>query len=371
MLITFFVGIHAVQGGQAPLDPVARMNYGGAFNLQSVYEKFPQLINTLGCAPNVLLNLQVDHSNPQGTYVRVSESENNLQELKAFHEACLKHLRKERRWAITEPMREAGLTLSLMGGASGSILMYLGTDSFGGSIGIFAAVFNSVWFIRDCVKSLLYLYKTLGHPVDELEREYVMNQCFIPNVIWSKILSKFMQARQNPFAQDGAIEFLQFTLGLRVFSPKPPLELTCEESRVTEHFKEKINTFFTQYQVPEDTEYPVHCPLVVNTQRFLMQLMGKNTSPRYLFMHGPGGIGKTYFTKQLKLWIEEICPGSVLFEEITINSPEDLEGSKLQPGLLLRMLRDQCLSGKLGSIVFLDEANWLNKNEYSGPKTCI
>lgn len=127
---------------------------------------------------------------------------------------------------------------------------------------------------------------------------------------------------------------------------------------------QKIDQFFTQYE--EIDEEQKHL-LKVNAQRFLGQLLNERKSSRYLYLVGPGGIGKTHFARELVKWIEEICPNALHLQELAITAPEELEGNANRPGAFLRVLRNQCQAKKKGSIVFIDEANWLNEPSFEAP----
>jgi GTPase SAR1 family protein len=70
----------------------------------------------------------------------------------------------------------------------------------------------------------------------------------------------------------------------------------------------------------------------------LGQLLGKHQSPRYLYLVGPGGIGKTYFARQLVQWFEEICPDALHLQELAITAPEELEGTGVKRDVPLMLV---------------------------------
>src|SRR5207245_10776326 len=80
----------------------------------------------------------------------------------------------------------------------------------------------------------------------------------------------------------------------------------------------------------------------------------------YIYLYGPGGIGKTHFVRMLHTWIEELLPNKVLFENLIILSQEELEGNHRNPGAMLRTLSNQLAAKKQGAIIFMDEATCLN-----------
>ncbi len=123
----------------------------------------------------------------------------------------------------------------------------------------------------------------------------------------------------------------------------------------------KIDQFFENY---EELDPKQKNDLKKNAQRFLGQLLGEHKSPRYLYLVGPGGIGKTHFARQMVQWFEEICPNALNLQELAISAAEELEGNASRPGAFLRVLRNQYQAGKRGSMVFMDEANWLNEPSF-------
>lgn len=357
-------------------DPVARINYPKAFDFSKIQMKHQDLMYKLGCGKNVFnadLTKEIEEEDSKDAIkiVLVDEPlihENNKdlikEEFASYKNECIKQLYSERRGIILRPAKESILMMSMMAGAVGGIMLLAGPDSFGGSFGVFAAVFNSVWYVRDIIKSGYNWYNTPPHPIDKYELKYAENQCFIPNAIWPMLQTKFMLARNNQFEQQAALEFIDFTLGLTAYKPIKHINEHIDLKQARRQLSEKIDEFFTQYE--EIDEEQKHL-LKVNAQRFLGQLLGKRQSSRYLYLVGPGGIGKTHFARELVKWIEEICPNALHLQELAITAPEELEGNANRPGAFLRVLRNQCQAKKKGSIVFIDEANWLNEPSFEAP----
>lgn len=213
--------------------------------------------------------------------------------------------------------------------------------------------------VRDGIRACLDLHDTPSHPVDELEKLFAANRCFIPNALWPIIMEKFMLARKNPFAQRQATDFLTFALGINLYKPLPALHYTQSIEEIISTLERKIDTFFVQYQ--DITKEKIQS-IKMGVAKFIRCLLESSTNyPQYQYLVGPGGIGKTHFVKALSEWIEEIVPGTVHFEDVVINSVADLDGNTQRPGALLKVLRNQLQTGKRGSIVFMDEATWLNK----------
>ncbi len=404
IITLLFQGTFAMDsGGDSFHDPLVRINYRQAFNQISIYKKFESLMDSAGCSQNVFINkekAELGGSSPQSKTVhrvpryellenlldsvtidmetRESDTEDNgpyialtSKEWKNYEKACLSHLQKARRWAITEPAREAIVTLTFMGGVVSGTVSALGPNSYGGSISIFAVLFNSIAPIRSIARSTVNLISPPPHPLDEMEKSFALNQCFIPQSLWTSIINNFMTARQNPFSQQQCINFIEFTLGLTIYRPKPTITLRNYSSITKESIKEtfcdlssEIDEFFQKYissDTPNDREQ--FFILKMNILKFMSSLLGTIEQPRYLYFYGPGGIGKTYFIHELSTWIERVMPKAVHFESLVITSPEELEGSSEKPGAFLRILRNQCLAKKRGSILYMDEANWLNQED--------
>lgn len=278
---------------------------------------------------------------------------------KAYEHACSNRLRSARRWAITEPARESLTLLALLTGAAIATNKGAGEESVGGSFSIFAAIFNGVYLLREAINSGFNLAFQPQSALTRLETRFALNQCFIPKALWPAIIEKFMLARQNPFEQRKCMDFIEFTLGLTTYKPKPPLPL--QETSALEVIAElhrRIDQFFNDYNDTSDGEC---CRMLkVNIAKFVFDLLNNSQTSRYIYLCGPGGIGKTYFVHTLCSWIEELLPGAVQYDNLVITSAEELEGSSQRPGAMLRVLRNQLIANKRGSVIFMDEATWLN-----------
>lgn len=363
----------------APKDPVARVDYRAAFDQQEIHQKHADLMRKMGCAENVfgkdkvasLASKRLLHSND---YIAINTENMELIDTirsgnydkfdrQVFEEACFAKLKWERTKIILEPAREGMTEIALLGVATGTLLGAAGSDSYGGSFGIFAALFNCIYPVRSIIRSGYNLYDTPPHPLDEFEKRFATNQCFIPKSIWSAVIDKFILARNNPFEQGKALDFIDFTLGLTVYAPKPSLSHFSVGAVDVNRLSRKITHFFEDYE-PFKTNQQLHS-LKMNVRQFVEQLMGGSESPRYIHLQGPGGIGKTHFAKKLNNWIEKMLPNSTGYELVVINSHEELEGTADRPGAFLRVLRNQCLANTTGSVVFIDEANWLGEESFN------
>ena len=392
--ILFFLGIfigtlehtQAMFKQPSPDDPVARINYRKAFNQKEIHKKFTPLMRNLKCIANVSReeNQEIEQTsccclnlgNPCGRLrnsyeVIVNINKNSFEdsaEWKEYEKACLKKLKQERRWAITEEGRNSLTTIALMILVTAVGAEFLGIDSYGGSLIISAAFFNSIFLLRDIISSGYNLILTPSHPLDELEKRFAKNQCFIPQELWTPLIDSFMTARQNSVDQKKSINFIEFTLGLTTYRPIAPIILWGEEESVIEEIREnlnhKIDVFFQEYS---KLTYEEYITLKANIFKFVLSLLDRGKLSRYIYLYGEGGIGKTYFIRQLCNWIQEFITDVVHFENFVITTPEELEGSANKPGVFLRLLRNQCLAKKKGSVLLMDEANWLNKENMVSP----
>ena len=374
------LNLNAMEGGASPQDPLIRMNYRNAFAQERIQERFREFLRQNGCAENVFGT--DGRMVPQATAdseiaILILDDTSELladerqlsthcavptQEQREYEKACLKKLYAARRWAITEDAREALTIMVLLASATVVLQFVLPPDSMGGSFGIFAVIFNTAFLLRPTMRSLYNLVVSPAHPLNRLEELFAKNQCFIPRVLWPIIIEKFMLARTNPFEQRKCIEFLNFTLELTTCKPKPTLTVGREAvmEGVQGLFSE-IDNFFTEYEAPEEENLWM---LKQNILNFIKLLLGEQTeAPKYIHLHGVGGIGKTHFVNHLSRWIDGLISGSVRFENLVISSEDALEGSGNCTGVMLNVLRNQLMENKRGSVVFIDEATWLNSDK--------
>lgn len=124
---------------------------------------------------------------------------------------------------------------------------------------------------------------------------------------------------------------------------------------------ERIEAYFDRYIMTSETARELAF-IKLNVDKFVDQLFDRSSgpAPRYIYLVGSGGIGKTHFVEQLSQWIEELLPESVNFEAVVVQNAEELEGTAKQSGALLNVLHNQLAQNKHGSVVILDEATWLN-----------
>ena len=369
----------AMMGGEGDShhDPLTRINYRAAFDHTKIDEKFENLLNrVVDNRVNDIEGLDPGRSHlppsrrvgtPADAYILLDFPQNIAQifegnEWKKYQRACLSKLQNARRVALLEPARESATLLVLIAGAVVGSVELLGVDSYGGSISIFAGFLQALQPVRTGIRSLYDLAFTPTHPLDDFERQFALNHCFIPDDLKPSLIRHFMTARQNPMMTQKSLEFIEFTLGLTIYRQQLPVSLSCDEEAVLPRISHHIDKFFESYPHHEPFSQEL-LKLKGNVFLFIKSLLcklDKKESPRHIYLYGVGGVGKTKFANCLYEWISEIFSNSILFERFSVTSSDELEGNAERPGIFLRALRNQCLGKKNGSIILLDEGDWLN-----------
>lgn len=336
------------------------LNFKKAFNLDEKFEEHAELLRRLDCganifgdgfrAPKTTIWQRVKNLNPfcKRKIKNISQED----ALKRFQEDCLSKLTVERRRANLQPVRRSltylGVTLmmhSIMSKVFGSGDMASGFANM-------RLAYSISGGIKDLVESGYELLFPKDDPLDELAKEFIESMPYIPRKFWPSIVNKFIIAKGNQFEYTNATNFIKFALGLKIYKDSPKVEI----SNIDEVIKElnlRIDNFFKSYNNVNLYELS---KIKMSIAKFINNLFdSKVEMPRYQYLVGPGGIGKTHFIKELSSWINELIPNAVNFSDVVINSAEELEGSANKPGLFLNALRDQLASNKRGSIVFIDE----------------
>ncbi len=375
-------------------DPFIYMQYDKAFDQQSLYEKHTDLMEKLGCACNVF-----PHNDKDMRMARPEELESIEQERKKFENDCLKKLNWERRSSFIKPFVYA---LANVGGTAVAVYAALyalsnrsidsalthswGVNASGIASGVSASIsggriLESIVEAVESGKNFMYLP---GNSMAELEERFAKNKCYIPRSLWPKIIREFREARWDSYSRTEHKVLLDFTLDFTIYKPKPPLN--CAHNATVEEVKKelhrRIEAFFSNYQIPNNDQSREY--IKINVSKFIDQLLensigekDRKQAPRYIYFQGSFGVGKTHFAQMLSDWIEELIPGSVRFEDLVVNKPEELEGDYKTPGAFLNTLRNQLRQNKRGSVINLDEATWLNdmvsssKRIFNGDKSKI
>ena len=202
-------------------------------------------------------------------------------------------------------------------------------------------------------------------PIKELEELFACNKCYIPNELWPSIIKAFILAHKDELNSSKHINFVDYALGFTVYKPKPAINLTKNSSidDIKQELGKRIDTFFLKnYEFCSSQQIESLELLKLNIYKFIDSLQDQNGEvANNIYLHGPGGIGKTYFIKELFKWIDELMPSVINFENLVIDSAEKLEGSAEYAGVFLNVLHNQLVKEKSGSLVMLDEASWLGQ----------
>jgi|SaaInlStandDraft_7_1057024.scaffolds.fasta_scaffold22182_2 hypothetical protein len=371
-------------------DPLGGMIYRNAFQQKDLYLEFEDVLRDLESKGNTPSVARVARKKPPHQAIvmagpahnefclngycidiDVPSSKSRLENRAIeYKKACLQRLYDERRRTILQPAKVNLSLIALVMGSMGISVEMLGmNDSMGGSFSIFAALINTAFLMKEVIDSGFNLANPPDHPLNTLEEEYAIWKHTIPHQTWPMVEEKFMTARQNPFAQREAIDFIQFALGFKSFIPKTPLSNTQIQTMI-HRVNARIDSFFDQYEKFDQEPKGL---IKLRVGQFLLALEDPKQGPaRGLHLYGPPGVGKTHFARSLKEWINEASQDNFLesisgFENIVVSSPEELEGSPNSPSVFLRLLRSQITKKTRGTVVLMDEAEWLNDPTMKAP----
>lgn len=407
-----------MHNNEAANDPFIRMRYKDAFDQKDLHKQYEGLMRQLGCwknvsddSANVHISAVLPEYDPRSpsslsrcynkawqagstmcSYVpdcipclwKSTNDINNVvvemqdgaqpfdrQMFKAYLDACHNKLQSARRWAICKPIVDNVAFIALLACATFVIPKFLpegGAARDATVLGGGIAAVNMAYHLKEPLQAAhQLLINWPKNDLEDLEERFAANQCFIPKILWPKIIDQFGMARTNQYHQQDCLDFINFALDLTVYAPKPPLEIHINSEGVKQELGRRITTFFNDYQLTKTHDYET-CyditKIVVQVEHFVDALLTDGPvvdRPIYIYLQGPSGIGKTHFAGKLKEWLLELIPNSIHYEEVeNINNPDQLQGSKEQPGVLLNCLRHQLAAGKRGTLILNDEATWVN-----------
>ncbi|MDP3788415.1 MAG: hypothetical protein Q8Q60_03830 [Candidatus Chromulinivorax sp.] len=386
-------------------DAFDQIQYNQVFDQTTIYKKYRKLMYKLGCADNVF---QSDISSDSITKKSGDPSDQSAfidkyttlpfdpvrdrKELAAFEKECMDRLHNARRLSIITPTIEGLSDVAFMAVIAGSmyaastftpdILAYfkrkeaekpeLVIKDNSTQNAITSTIITTLFALKGLVGAGYNLMYWPDNSLESLENHFAKNKCYIPRALWPKIEKEFMAARQDSHNRQLHTHFIDFALGFTVYKPKPALRFKDEMSihDVKNELNARIDAFFGNYKDNKDTIDINY--IKINVSKFIDLLVHNSSSkvvqgPRYLYLYGSGGIGKTHFVQTLSDWIDELVPHSVRFEDVIINSPTDLEGSEQSSGAFLKALRNQLIQNKRGSVIMMDEATWLNYGSMISP----
>lgn len=355
-------------------DPYTQIRYSGAFDQTALYEKYKNLMQRLGCADNVFAT-EKDSIHQASTKIESntaiiqpwnSDNPADVQELADFQEECMEILRSARRATLMRPAFSSLNNIAFMGlfYALAKALVQDGTATgFAGT----NLVFTGLESIKESMQVGYNLVFKPDNSLESLEDHFAKNKCFIPQLLWHKITNEFVSARQNEMSRQNHINFIDFTLGFTLYKPKPALHYKNDATAhdIKKELNKRIDHFFQDYNDKHDIHY-----IKMNVAKFIDMLCATNKTiqvPRYVYLYGSGGIGKTHFVQTLAQWVDELIPNSIQFQDMIVSSADELEGSSDRPGAFLKVLRSQLMQNKHSSIVMVDEATWLNQGGMVSP----
>lgn len=363
------MGIFSMHGSGQSNDPYASMIYGQAFDQGEIYQKYKIVLQETECASNLFKTEEMS------TQADTLSSEETVKKLQEMEQECLAQLHSARTSTLAQPFK---MTLTKMGIVITTLIATkLLKDAYSSSkegtpastsndsLTMFFGAGDLIWRLPDLITSSYNLVYRPDNILGDLEDHFAKNRCYIPQALWPKIMASFASARQGGYGQETHINFLKFVLNLTTYKPKQSLPLTKSVSvdEIKQELCQRIQSYFADYQNSDIQNSLLE--IQINIFKFIDELVSpKNMTigqgPRHIYLHGIGGIGKTHFVQTLASWIEELIPNSVRFEEIVINLADELEGTEQKPGAFLKILRNQLMQNKRGSIIMLDEATWLN-----------
>lgn len=375
----------ASQATKEKKDPMVNINYEKVFNFDKIYIKYISLLEQIDCLQNVLPeeaeHLKAGKEN-KDVVINLAEENPETENLAVIKKqktdlkkACLAQLYSHRKYAFLVPAKEGLALILLFGIAVGVVIAIFGVDSYGSNLSVVTSTTSSMWFLKSIIQAVLDLASNSEQELDNLEMKFAKKQYLIPRAIWPKINNKFMVARKNLFKQEESINFIDFCLGLTLYKQRiPPVLYDSPEYKAKKQLLwNAIDKFFTSYQEKQEKMYGKVEELKILIRSFLDNVVTQNNSkkikPLYLY-RDKGGIGKTYFIENILVKkIQAIFGNIIYFENINITSAEELEGAEDKPGVLLKLLRNFCLSplnNSTGIILLLDEADWISSDKYTG-----
>jgi len=323
-------------------NPLKNLDYKKAFDQTAIYHKFSDLMHETRCSENV--------------FDEEDESGCSCDPIALTIKACLEKLEDARRETILKRAQDATVTLTITTAATAGLTRWVvSPDSLGGSLYRSSAGMMAVDNMQTIIESLFNLSQPHRH-LDDLEKKYAVNKCFIPHQLWEKIEKNFEYARKGDDQQTAYTEFIEFALNFTIFKPHPNLDVNGEA--IINTLFERMDTFLESYNIT-----PWQCSMLKsNIQNFLENIIYNAAHPiRYLYLVGPGGIGKSEFVEQLQEWINELIPHLVYFSREIVDTPEGLEGDARHKGILLKTFGEQLAHHKRGSILLLDDAEWFGE----------
>lgn len=267
----------------------------------------------------------------------------------------------------SEPWKLSDVVFSFGTGMAGYTL---GPDSFGGSFGTMMSIQSFTQALSSLMQSAYSVWRPRETEHDALEQLFTERFLELPPALHGFLTSQMAMARTSPHGRFEAVRKIRFGLELTVHAPLESLMIFGDHAQqgkaqdqlrcVNQFFWDKLEHFFHDY---DDVSDQMCCTLMGTVEAFSKTLlMGAQENAQncfYVYLHGPGGIGKTFFAEQVGTWMREAFGTGVLFQSRSVNTMGELEGGR-QAGLFLDVLKEQCAHRAHGGILLLDEASFLN-----------
>ena len=344
-------------------DPYEAIRYNMVFDQTKLYEQYQELLCKLGCFNNVKSQkaLCEQNSNP----LELIQDDHNVidpEELEKYKQACLQLLNQEQFWIIVRPGWRALLDMMSTSMVAYTTRSLATQNSLGASLALLTALSNMVQKIPTVCSALYSVAYPPDNPLSDLEKHFAVNKCYIPSALWPKIINAFVLGRRQASENDTHVKFLKFALNFTTYKPKAAIQFKNNMSvdQVKDELGKRIDTFFNDYENMDESLWHIKINLAKFIDSIVENKRDAEMVPCYLYLQGMGGIGKTHFVQTLFIWLEELMPKMIQFEDHVVHSADELEGNEDRPGVLLRVLRNQLMKNRRGSIVIFDEACWVN-----------
>ncbi|AIK96379.1 ATP-binding protein [Candidatus Odyssella acanthamoebae] len=363
--LCFWSSLNAMEGGDGgpSTDPFARTDYAKAFAPQ-VFKKFLPLLEENGSIINMPEDLisSENKSSKSKKYKPISNlsEEEYKEQQKLLVQAIQQQLTNAKRNAILRPLYEAFIICSVQGASTVAMLTFMPPDSVGGGFGLFSMLNLVGWVAKDAGKTLYTYYRPGNDPLQRWENKFSKVLPYIPHQLWPKIIDKFGAVRMGRYSYAQATDFFNIVFNLPTihrYPYHPPLTLDelDNKSKVINKF---IHKFFEDYKDPDDPILGIRAAC----KTYLQKLAKDEDGFVCIHLEGPGGIGKTHFSKKLSEQLGIALGRKIPQQEITIRNmiPSELEGDTQTPGQILLALAEVGKKKSPFGILIFDEATWLN-----------
>ena len=212
-------------------DAYIHIRYSNAFNQETIYKEYKQLLKKTNCAKNLFSEISSDEISDQ-----IELSPEDLKNLNNFERRCINKLENARLMTLIAPgMPDLLNTIIFSFGAFAIIKSTKNKKSKNMSeqqammaamaqSSIIAPIFSALGTLPQLVKTGYQLLFRPDNFLASLEECYAKNKPYIPNILWNKIEETFVQARQIQSGKEKFTDFLQFALSFKIYKPTKIVE---------------------------------------------------------------------------------------------------------------------------------------------------